>query len=88
MSLLASYSVAVLVTLLVNLPFGWWRAGLRKFSLAWYVAVHAAVPAVIGLRLALGLQFRWETLPVFLLAYFGGQYLGSRWRRRADAAGG
>jgi hypothetical protein len=82
MSLFALYAVAVLATFLVNLPFGWWRAGLHKFSAAWFVAVHAAVPVVIGLRVALGLPFRWAALPAFVLAYFGGQYVGSRWRLR------
>jgi len=85
MSTLAAYSVALLATFLVNLPLGWWRAGLRKFSPAWFVAVHAAVPAVIGLRFALGLPFRWVALPAFVLAYFGGQFVGSRLRLGAGA---
>jgi hypothetical protein len=82
MSVLASYALAVCATFLVNLPFGWWRAGLRKFSPAWFVAIHAPVPMVIGLRFALGLPFRWVALPVFVAAYFGGQFVGSRWRLR------
>lgn len=85
MSTFAAYAVALLATFLVNLPLGWWRAGLRKFSPAWFVAVHAAVPVVIGLRYTLGLPFRWAMLPVFVLAYFGGQLVGSRWRLRRGA---
>lgn len=83
MSVLAAYSIALLATFIINLPLGWWRAGLRKFSPAWFVAVHAAVPVVVGLRFALGLPFRWAVLPVFILAYFGGQFVGSRWRLRS-----
>jgi hypothetical protein len=86
MSVHASYAIALLATFVVNLPLGWWRAGLRKFSPAWFVAVHAAVPVVIGLRVALGLPFRWAVLPAFVVAYFGGQYFGSRSRLRAGAA--
>jgi hypothetical protein len=82
MSQLVGFAVAVLATFLVNLPFGWWRAGLRKFSPAWFVAIHAPVPIVIGMRLWLGLPFRWLALPAFVVAYFGGQYVGSRWRLR------
>jgi hypothetical protein len=82
MSMLAAYSIALLATFVVNVPLGWWRAGQRKFSPAWFVAVHAAVPVVIGLRFALGLPFRWAALPVFVLAYFGGQFVGSRLRLR------
>lgn len=79
--------VAALV-LVVNLPFGFWRAGLRRLSLPWFVAVHAPVPVVVGLRWASGLGFRWETLPLFVAAYFGGQLLGGRVRQRRDALRG
>jgi hypothetical protein len=67
--------------LLINVPFGYWRAGVRKFSPVWFLAVHAAVPLVIGLRSAAGLPFRWATLPLFVLAYFAGQAIGARLRR-------
>jgi hypothetical protein len=83
----ATYAIALLATFLVNVPFGRWRAGLRKFSPAWFVAVHAAVPVVIGLRFILGLPFRWVALPAFVLAYFGGQWFGSRWRRQPISRG-
>ena len=43
------WTVAAAV-LLINLPFGFWRAGVRKFSPAWFVAVHAPVPLAVGLR--------------------------------------
>ena len=76
------YTLAIVFTFVVNVPFGYWRAGVRKFSPAWFVAVHAAVPLVIGLRVALGLPFRWLLFPLFVAAYFGGQTVGSRWRQR------
>lgn len=78
----AAYLVAIVFTFAVNVPFGWWRAGVRKFSPAWFVAVHAAVPLVIAMRFALGLPFRWSVFPLFVAAYFGGQFVGSRWRLR------
>ncbi|HWJ04813.1 MAG TPA: hypothetical protein VNS57_03360 [Steroidobacteraceae bacterium] len=76
------YTLAIVFTFVVNVPFGYWRAGVRKFSPAWFVAVHAAVPLVIALRVALGLPFRWLLFPLFVVAYFGGQTVGSRWRQR------
>ena len=82
MSELTAYAIAIAATFLVNLPFGYWRGGLRKLSPAWFVAIHAPVPVVIGLRFLLGLPFRWTMLPLFVAAYFGGQYLGSRARMR------
>jgi hypothetical protein len=78
--------LAVVATFLVNLPFGWWRARLRKLSPAWFVAIHAPVPIVVGLRFWLGLPFRWTVLPLFVAAYFGGQFVGSRWRLRSPAS--
>ena len=81
----AAYLLALGATFFVNVPFGYWRAGVRKFSPQWFVAVHAAVPMVIALRFALGLPFRWKILPFFVAAYFGGQLAGSRLRLRRAA---
>ena len=78
----AAYALAIAFTFVVNVPFGYWRAGARKFSPGWFVAVHAAVPMIIALRLALGIPFRWQVFPLFVVAYFGGQFVGSRWRLR------
>jgi hypothetical protein len=88
MSPLMAYALALAATFLINLPFGYWRAALRKFSPAWFVAIHAPVPIVVGLRFALGLPFRWAAVPLFVAAYFGGQSVGNRWRlRRMREAG-
>lgn len=76
--------VASLV-LLLNLPFGYWRAGCRKFTWPWILAVHAPVPLVVALRLASGMGFRLITFPVMVGAYFTGQFLGGRLRLRRDA---
>jgi hypothetical protein len=67
--------------LAVNLPFGFWRAGTRRFSLAWFVAVHGPVPIAVALRWASGLGFELVTLPLFVAAYFTGQLAGGRLRR-------
>ena len=78
MSTLAGVTLAIL---LLNLPFGYWREGVRKFSPQWFLAVHVPVPLAIGLRFAVGLGFRLATLPLFVAAFFGGQFLGGRLRR-------
>lgn len=70
------------VVLLLNLPFGYWRAHVRKFSLPWYLAVHLPVPLVIALRLASGIGFHVISFPFLIGAYFGGQILGGRIDRR------
>lgn len=77
---LPQYVIALVITFVINLPFGYWRGGVRKFSPAWFVAIHAPVPMVIALRFILGLPFRWGALPFFVAAYFGGQFVGNRLR--------
>ena len=87
MSNLATVAVAVLV---VNLPFGFWRAGVKRFTLPWFLAIHAPVPVVVGLRALLGLGWRLSTVPVLAGAFFAGQFLGGRlrywWEKRRRAA--
>jgi hypothetical protein len=79
MAVPALATVATL-TLALNLPFGFWRAGVRKFSLPWFLAVHAPVPLIVAMRFAAGLGWRLSTFPVLVGAFFGGQMLGGRVR--------
>jgi len=67
----------------INLPFGYWRAGVRKFSRSWFLAVHVSVPLAIGLRLLSGLGWRLSALPIFVGAFFAGQFIGARLRPHA-----
>jgi hypothetical protein len=69
-----------LVILVLNLPFGYWRAGVRRFSLPWFLAVHAPVPLVVGVRLLTGLGWHLATVLVVALAFLAGQVLGGRVR--------
>jgi len=81
------HSIWVILALifLVNLPFGYWRAGVRKLSAPWFVAVHAPVIVAIALRLSAGIPFRLVTLPLFVVAFFAGQFTGGRVRARVVA---
>ena len=73
--------------LAVNLPFGFWRVGVKKFSVSWFAAVHLPIPLAVGIRLLSGLGWQLATFPVFLGAYFAGQYLGGVLRRRTRREG-
>ena len=78
------WTVAIIV-LLFNLPFGYWRAGVRKFSTQWILSIHLPVPFIIALRIFSGLGWRLMTFPVLIAAFFGGQLLGGwiyGWRKR------
>jgi hypothetical protein len=76
--------VVAAIVLAMNLPFGFWRAGVRKFTLPWILAVHAPVPLVIGLRFAAGLGWRLSTFPVLIGAFFTGQFLGGKARKKVE----
>ncbi len=72
----------------LNLPFGFWRAGLHRFTLRWIVAVHAPVPLVVFVRVASGLGWHLITFPVLVGAFFAGQFVGGRLRRLQRARRG
>ncbi len=72
--------VAVLVFLL-NIPFGFWRAGVPARSRRWFLAVHLPVPLVIALRVMSGLGFQLASFPVIVGAFFLGQYVGGKLSR-------
>lgn len=77
-------------TFLVNLPFGYWRGGTRKFTRKWLAAIHAPVPLVVAMRLALGVPWQLVNLPLLVGSYFLGQLVGSRareWARPSQAGG-
>jgi hypothetical protein len=66
---------------LINLPFGYWRGGCRKYSAAWFAAIHIPVFLTIGMRFSLGVPLRLATLPLYVLAFAGGQSIGARYRK-------
>ncbi len=76
----------VAITLVIfNLPFGYWRAHVGKYSLQWFLAVHLPVLFAISLRILSGLGWQLLTFPALVGAFFAGQFLGGkihgRWKR-------
>ncbi len=70
--------IVALIVLLFNVPFGYWRANEKKFSLNWILSIHVPVPFIIGLRFLSGLGFAFMTYPVLVGAFFLGQLSGKR----------
>ena len=75
--------VAALAT---NVPLGMWRRRLRRFSPAWFLAIHASIPALVAIRLAF-ISANWVIPPEIGLAVVG-QFVGARllplWNLRLD----
>ncbi|HEX2869101.1 MAG TPA: hypothetical protein VHO03_18815 [Ignavibacteriales bacterium] len=67
-----------LVVFLLNLPFGFWRSKVRKFSLQWFLAIHAPVPLVYAIRIYAGIGWHLTTFPVLIGSFFLGQFVGNR----------
>jgi hypothetical protein len=59
-----------------NALLGIWRSGLRRFSPAWFVAIHASIPLLIAIRLVL-IRPLWVIPPEIGLAVVG-QFVGAR----------
>jgi len=70
--------ITCIATIVINLPFGYWRGGLKKLSFWWFVAIHAPVPAVILVRKFHLLELSWLLAPFLLGSYFIGQFMGRK----------
>jgi len=83
-------AVAIVLATAVNLPFGAYRATVRKFSWQWFLAIHLPIPFVILMRLSFGLG--WWFVPFMLASAVAGQLLGSwlfnKWRARVALRNG
>ena len=72
--------VVLLIILVVTFPAGFYRAYTRKFSVRWFLAIHLPVPLVIAARLWAHIPYYF--IPVTLLTFLVGQFLGSFAGRR------
>ena len=70
-----------------NVPLGMWRRRLRRFSPAWFLAIHASIPVLVAMRLVFVPAY-WVIPPEIGLAVVG-QLVGSRlfplWNLRLDS---
>jgi hypothetical protein len=76
-SVMTLWIVAAFVFVL-NLPFGYWRARVRRFSAQWVLAIHLPVPIVIACRIFSGLGWHLATFPAMIGAFFLGQFVGGK----------
>ena len=67
-----------LFTLIINIPFGYWRANVRRFSLQFFLAIHIPVALIILYRFLSGTGFEPVTLLFTIPAFFLGQLSGSK----------
>ena len=74
------------ICLLVNIPMGRMRERCKKFSLPWILWVHASIPLIVFLRIALKLHP--IAIPINIASAVLGQFIGGapeKKKRRAPS---
>jgi hypothetical protein len=66
----------LVVALGSNVALGMWRRRLRPFSPTWFVAIHASIPLLVAMRLALA-RPNW-VIPLEITMVVAGQLVGAR----------
>lgn len=69
--------VLMLAAAAINVPFGYWRSGARRFSRAWFFHVHASIPLVVTLRMAAGIEWTMLVGVLLVASYVAGQKAGA-----------
>lgn len=80
------WTVALLVFLL-NLPFGYWRASVRRLAGRWFLAV--LLPVLLFVALPIYSDIGWKPLSFAVLvgAFFLGQFVGGKVRHIIQGRG-
>jgi hypothetical protein len=71
-------AIITLMIFLFNIPFGYWRANVKKFSWPWILAIHIPVPVIVFMRVYFNIGFAWYTYIFFVAAFFLGQQMGGK----------
>ena len=75
------------IVYLLNIPFGYWRENVKKFSLQWALSIHLPIPFIVLLRIYGGIGFKFITYPVLVGAFILGQFTGAfiyKWRLKKE----
>lgn len=75
----------VSTAVLINIPLGFLRQGVDKFTFAWYFYTHISIPFIIYLRIKAG--YSWKLIPLTIAGAIVGQIIGGIIRKRRDADG-
>ena len=68
--------LAACLDFIINIPFGYWRANVKRFSLPWFLSIHIPIPFIILIRLYTGIGFEFIAYPIMIIAFFLGQFTG------------
>jgi len=71
-------TIITLVVFICNIPFGYWRANVKKYAWQWILAIHLPVPLIVFMRIYYHLGFAWYTYIFLVAAFFLGQQTGGK----------
>lgn len=69
------------------LPFGYWRASVKRLSAQWFAALLLPAALVVALRFFLGLGWKPVSFPVLAVAFLLGQFAGGKVRHIIQGRG-
>ncbi len=75
-----------ILTFVLNLPFGYWRGAVKKFSWQWFIAIHLPVVLLYSMRIWLNVERTWLTIVAMVFLFFTGQWIGKKLRKKALSA--
>lgn len=61
--------------LFVNLPFGYLRNQVQKYSVKWFIYLHLPIPTIVFFRIYYKVNFKY--IPLFILTSILGQIIGA-----------
>jgi len=64
------------LTVLINLPFGYFRKRTKPYTFKWFLYIHIPIPFIFLARVLSHLDFTY--IPLFVLGALIGQILGGR----------
>lgn len=73
--MILTFTIAFVV-FLSNIPFGFWRKSVKKFSVKWFVSIHVPVLISILLRNLADIELHVATVLLFVFVFFMGQFTG------------
>jgi len=60
----------------INIPLGKWRSKHKKFTVIWWLLIHASIPLIVAMRIWLNTPSIF--IPLFILSAVLGQLIGSK----------
>ncbi|MDF1546559.1 MAG: hypothetical protein P1P88_01980 [Bacteroidales bacterium] len=70
--------VVTILIFLTNIPFGYWRANVKKLSFQWFLSIHLPIPFIFLARIYTDIGFHWTTYLFSISAFFLGQLTGKK----------